>query len=101
MAEELLAAAHKYELHQLVKACEHALMSSLDSDNVGRRLLLSEVYGCSGLKRTWMDLVFENPEVLEMEAWKTTAGKKELLSQVFERAVVKYEPLAKKKRRVL
>ncbi|KAK2161622.1 hypothetical protein LSH36_113g04013 [Paralvinella palmiformis] len=71
MADDLLAAADKYDLERLKVMCEEALCSSLVVDNVSEVLVLADLHSAQQLKTHAIDFINSHAtDVMETSGWK-------------------------------
>lgn len=84
LAKELMTAANKYELSQLLVLCENTLMMTLSSENVLEILVHAERHQASNLKQICLKLIKTNGGILESESWKEFKKIDEYKSLAFE-----------------
>mmetsp|Transcript_70992 Transcript_70992/g.154263 ORF Transcript_70992/g.154263 Transcript_70992/m.154263 type:complete len:415 (-) Transcript_70992:86-1330(-) len=60
----LLAAAHKYEVAQLVTRCELQVAARLSEENAAERLMMADLLGISGLRCAVLDYICSSHERL-------------------------------------
>ena len=97
-AEELLAAADKYNVARLKLLCEQALCEELSDDRVSKVAILAETYNAERAREfALVHLVDNFPDVLDKESWKELAsGHGDLLAEVHRRLAGKMEQMAKR-----
>ncbi|XP_055329549.1 speckle-type POZ protein-like isoform X2 [Paramacrobiotus metropolitanus] len=72
MADDLLAAADKYQLDRLKVQCEEALWNNLSVENVTDTLILADMHSAEQLKAAAIEFINgHNAEVLETNEWKS------------------------------
>lgn len=86
MADDLLAAADKYDLDRLKVMCEEALCSNLTVDNVCDVLILADMHSATQLKAQALDFINSRAtDVMESNGWKTLVrDHPHLIAQVFK-----------------
>jgi len=67
--KELLAAAEKYQVDQLKRACENELISKLDAENCIEMLLLGDRYKAKNLKKSAFEFFKKNEEKFDTYDW--------------------------------
>lgn len=72
MADELLAAADKYQLDRLKVQCEQALCQGLSVENSCQTLILADLHSAEQLKQQSIDYINAHAaEIMETEGYKT------------------------------
>lgn len=94
MADELLAAADKYQLCRLKVMCEQSLCLSLSNENACDTLILADLHSAEHLKMQAIDYINQHAnEVMESEGWKTLVKDyPPLLEQVFKALATQSTP---------
>ncbi|CAN6293486.1 unnamed protein product [Urochloa humidicola] len=64
MAQHLLEAADRYDMHRLKLICEDKLCRHLDTSTVATTLVLAEQHNCQGLKEACIEFL-KSPDALE------------------------------------
>ncbi|KAH7731639.1 speckle-type poz protein [Aphelenchoides avenae] len=86
MADELLAAADKYQLDRLKGMCEQALHASLTTENACDTLILADMHSAEQLKVQAIEYInLHASEVMESDGWKRLVDNyPALLAQVYK-----------------
>jgi len=86
MADELLAAADKYQLERLKVMCEQALCLSLTHENACATLILADMHSADQLKMQSIEFInLHANDVMDTDGWKTLVkSHPPLLAQVFK-----------------
>uniref|UniRef100_A0A915D2D2 Speckle-type POZ protein n=1 Tax=Ditylenchus dipsaci TaxID=166011 RepID=A0A915D2D2_9BILA len=94
MADELLAAADKYQLERLKVMCEQALCLSLTNDNACETLILADLHSAEHLKMQSIEFInLHANEVMESDGWKILVKEHpQLLEQVFKALATQQTP---------
>ncbi|KAI1731786.1 BTB/POZ domain-containing protein [Ditylenchus destructor] len=94
MADDLLAAADKYQLERLKVMCEQALCASLTNDNCCDTLILADLHSAEHLKMQSIEFINLHPnEVMESDGWKVLVKEHApLLEQVFRSLATQQTP---------
>ena len=80
MADELLAAADKYQLDRLKAMCEKTLLNNLSIENASELLVLSDLHNAEQLKAQTIKFINENGTgVIETEGFKNMVKTKPCL----------------------
>lgn len=94
MADELLAAADKYQLERLKVMCEQALCLSLTNESACETLILADLHSAEHLKQQAIEYVnLHANEVMESDGWKILVKEHPpLLEQVFKALATQQTP---------
>ncbi|XP_032222942.1 speckle-type POZ protein [Nematostella vectensis] len=86
MADDLLAAADKYDLERLKVMCEDVLCSNLTVENVCDVLILADMHNATQLKSQALDFVNSHAtDVMDSTGWKTlVCDHAHLIAEVFK-----------------
>lgn len=94
MADELLAAADKYDLQRLKVLCEKELCENLSIENAAEILQLANFHGADQLKTQTIDFINANPDVMDTIGWKKLKETFPLIiAEVYEALVTSKIPL--------
>ncbi|XP_044731587.1 speckle-type POZ protein B-like [Chrysoperla carnea] len=94
MADELLAAADKYDLQRLKLLCEKELCENLSTENAAEILQLADLHGADQLKTQTIDFINANPDVMDTIGWKQLKEKfPRVIAEVYEALVTSKIPL--------
>jgi len=94
MADDLLAAADKYQLDRLKVMCEEALASNLTVENVASILIIADMHNAAQLKKIALHFCSSNSNTVP-----TTEGWKQMVSQNPSLLSDAYESLADSKKK--
>ncbi|XP_074601020.1 BTB/POZ and MATH domain-containing protein rdx [Brevipalpus obovatus] len=85
MADDLLAAADKYDLERLKVMCEEALCSNLSVETAAEVLILADMHNASQLKAHAIDFINTHAtDVMETQGWKAMiTGRPQLIAEAF------------------
>ncbi|RWS31658.1 Kruppel-like zinc finger protein [Leptotrombidium deliense] len=85
MADDLLAAADKYDLERLKVICEEALCSNLSVDTAADVLILADMHSANQLKAHAIDYINTHAtDVMETQGWKTMITRQpHLIAEAF------------------
>uniref|UniRef100_A0A914H0P4 Speckle-type POZ protein n=2 Tax=Globodera TaxID=31242 RepID=A0A914H0P4_GLORO len=94
MADELLAAADKYQLERLKVMCEQSLCLSLTNENACETLILADLHSAEHLKTQAIEYInLHANEVMESDGWKILVKEHPpLLEQVFKALATQQTP---------
>jgi len=94
MADELIAAADKYQLERLKVMCEQSLCISLTNDNACDTLILADLHSAEHLKMQAVEFInLHANEVMESDGWKILVkDHPPLLEQVFKALATQQTP---------
>nr|CAD2181330.1 unnamed protein product [Meloidogyne enterolobii]CAD2198768.1 unnamed protein product [Meloidogyne enterolobii] len=94
MADELLAAADKYQLERLKVMCEQSLCLSLTNETACETLILADLHSAEHLKTQSTEFInLHANEVMETEGWKVLVKEHPpLLEQVFKALATQQTP---------
>jgi len=94
MADELLAAADKYQLDRLKVMCEQSLCLSLTNENSCETLILADLHSAEHLKMQAIEFInLHANEVMETVGWKELVRlHPTLLEQVFKALATQQTP---------
>lgn len=81
-ANELMAAAHKYEMNRLRVMCEEILFNNITFDNAIKTLIYANMYGAENLKEAIINFMKNNSSVLDSTEFMQL--EKEIPSLCFE-----------------
>ena len=85
VAKELLSAADKYQLPELIQLCEHYLMSDLTFDTAPEILVLSHLHKAVKLKAVVIDYIISNrKEVMKSQNWDLIRNESDLMEELFK-----------------
>lgn len=94
MADDLLAAADKYQLDRLKVMCEEALATNLTVENVASILIIADMHNAAQLKKIALHFCSSNSNTVP-----TTEGWKQMVSQNPSLLSDAYESLADSKKK--
>ncbi|XP_053200921.1 protein roadkill-like [Panonychus citri] len=85
MADDLLAAADKYDLERLKVMCEEALCSNLSVETAAEVLILADMHSASQLKAHAIEYINTHAtDVMETQGWKTMiTNQPHLIAEAF------------------
>lgn len=94
MADELLAAADKYQLERLKVMCEQAMCLSLTNESACDTFILADLHSAEHLKTQAIEFInLHANEVMETEGWKILVKKHpQLLEEVFKALATQQTP---------
>lgn len=94
LADELLAAADRYQCERLKTMCEAALCAALSPDNACNTLTLADLHSASQLKAQAVHFINAHAaEVMESEGWAELVGKRpHLLAEAFKALATQQSP---------
>lgn len=94
MADELLAAADKYQLERLKVMCEQSLCLSLTNESACETLILADLHSAEHLKQQAIEYInLHANEVMETDGWKILVKEHPpLLEQVFKALATQQTP---------
>ena len=101
-AKKLLYAADKYQIEGLVKCCEMFLSEHLTVDNVAETVLLADKHNATQLRKSCISFIVEHRSaVSETSSWSQVLAMNEILQDIYQATVEKYEapPTAKRLKR--
>lgn len=85
VAKDLLAAADKYQMPQLVEMCEEHLMSNLTVDTAPEILVLSHLHKAVKLKTVVVEFIISNrKDVMKSENWELIKQQSDLMEELFK-----------------
>jgi hypothetical protein len=80
---ELLATAHRYGLHDLVKECCADLASSINVENICEVLQVAHIYDRDNLFKYDVSYIKQNKKkCMESEGWKDLSNNPDLLNSI-------------------
>lgn len=94
MADDLLAAADKYQLERLKVMCEQSLCAGLTVENSCETLILADMHTAGQLKAQAIDFINAHAaDVMESAGWKTLVGSyPSLLAEAFRALATQQTP---------
>ena len=100
MGHQLVYAADKYQIDELMAQCEYTLGYSLSVENCINMLLLAHTHGALNLKVSAMQFIAgHGEEVMQLEEWNKLNEHAELLSELIKTIFkTASEPAAKRQR---
>jgi speckle-type POZ protein len=85
VAKDLLAAADKYQLPQLVEMCEEHLMANLTTDTAPQVLVLSHLHKALKLKTVVVEFIIANrKDVMKSDNWQLIKQQPDLMEELFK-----------------
>jgi len=85
VAKDLLSAADKYQMLQLVEICEEYLMSNLTVDTAPEVLVLSHLHKAVKLKTVVVEFIINNrKEVMKSPNWELIKQQSDLMEELFK-----------------
>jgi speckle-type POZ protein len=86
MADDLLAAADRYDLERLKVMCEEALCSNLSVDTAAEVLILADMHSAQQLKAHAIDFINTHAtDVMESQGWKSMITQQpHLIAEAFK-----------------
>jgi len=94
MADDLLAAADKYDLERLKVMCEEALCSNLAVDTAAEVLILADMHSANQLKAHAIDYINTHAtDVMETQGWKSMITRQpHLIAEAFRALATQQMP---------
>lgn len=85
VAKDLLAAADRYQLPQLVEICEEHLMSNLTTESAPEVLVMAHLHKANRLKGIVIEYIISNrKEIMKLDGWKLITQHPDLLEDLFK-----------------
>ena len=94
MADDLLAAADKYQLERLKVMCEQALCQNLTAENACETLILADLHTAEQLKTQSVEFINAHAnDVMETQGWKSLVKDyPHLLAEAFKALATQQSP---------